>query len=196
VTEHPAAAKIRLRAELRERLARQSAAERDAKSERIVAALDAMPEVRAADPLVLHRPLPSEVSIDRLLALALARGQRVLAPRVAGQRLELVSVSFDTDWRRSALGVLEPHGRQASPFEDLRGVSSVIVVPGLGFDARRNRLGRGGGHYDRFIASARAIAPVLVVGVAYELQVVPEIPVEPHDQTVDRVATEMRVLAR
>ena len=74
--------------------------------------------------------------------------------------------------------------------------SSVIVVPGLGFDARRNRLGRGGRHYDRFIASARAIAAVLVVGVAYELQVVPEIPVEPHDQTVDRVATEMRVLAR
>ena len=196
MTEGPAAAKVRLRAELRDRLARQSASEREAKSERIVAALDAMPEVRAADPLVLHRPLPSEVSIDRLLALALARGQRVLVPRVAGQRLELVSVSVDTDWRRSRLGVLEPHDGKAFPFEDLRGVSSVLIVPGLGFDARRNRLGRGGGHYDRFIAVARAIAPVLVVGVAYELQVVPEIPAEADDESVDRLATEARILGR
>jgi 5-formyltetrahydrofolate cyclo-ligase len=196
VTEGPAAAKVRLRAELRERLARQSASEREAKSERIVAALDAMPEVRAASLLVLHRPLPSEVSIDRLLALALARGQRVLVPRVAGQRLELVSISVDTDWRRSTLGVLEPHEAKAFPLEDLHGVSVVIVVPGLGFDARRNRLGRGGGHYDRFIAVARAIAPVLVVGVAYELQVVSEIPAEPHDENVDRVATETRILVR
>ena len=196
MTEATAAAKVRLRAELRERLARQSASERKAKSERIVAALDAMPDVRAANLLVLHRPLPSEVSIDGLLALALARGPRVLAPRVAGQRLELVSISVDTDWRRSTLGVLEPHDGKAFPLEDFRGVSTVIVVPGLGFDARRNRLGRGGGHYDRFIAAARAIAPVLVVGVAYELQVVSKIPVEPHDESVDRLATEARILVR
>ena len=84
----------------------------------------------------------------------------------------------------------KPHGRQVSPFEDLRGASSVIVVPGLGFDARRNRLGRGGGHYDRFIASARAIAAVLVVGVAYELQHVPSIPAQPWDVPLWGAVTE------
>jgi 5-formyltetrahydrofolate cyclo-ligase len=187
---------MRLRAELRERLARHSAAEREAKSERIVASLDALPEVRAADLLVVHRPLPSEVSIDRLVALALARGQRVLAPRVAGKHLELVSVSFNTDWRRSTLGVLEPHKGEAFSLEGLHGVSTVIVVPGLGFDARCHRLGRGGGHYDRFVAVARAVVPVLVIGIAYELQLVPEIPVEHHDESVDRVVTEARVLRR
>ena len=191
-----AGAKVRLRAELRERLARQPAAERDAKSERVVATLDAMTDVRTADPLVLHRPLPSEVSIDRLLGLALARGQRVLAPRVAGNRLEAVPISFDTDWRRSTLGVLEPHGGAAFALETLRGASTVIVVPGLGFDAHCRRLGRGGGHYDRFIAVVRALAPVLVIGVAYELQIVREIPVERHDERLDRVVTEARVLAR
>jgi len=189
-----AAAKVCLRAELRERLARQPVADRERKSERITTTLDALAEVRSADRLVLHRSLPSEVSIDRVLALALARGQRVLAPRVDGPHLELVELEFETAWRRSTLGVLEPSKGRSLPLEELRDGSSVIVVPGLGFDERCRRLGRGGGHYDRLLAMARAAGPVLALAVAFELQIVPEVPTERHDETVDRVVTEERVL--
>jgi len=189
-------AKVRLRAELRERLARHPLAERERKSATIAGKLDALPDVLGASRLVVHRPLPSEVSIDPLLAHALGRGQQVLAPRVAGSRLELVVVEYETEWRRSTLGVLEPAKGKSFSLEELAEGSPVIVVPGLGFDERCRRLGRGGGHYDRFVAMARAAGRVLVIAVAFDLQIVPEVPTERHDETVDRVITEARVLAR
>jgi len=189
-------AKVRLRAELRERLTRHPLADRERKSETIAATLDTLPEVRGADRLVLHRPLPSEVSVDQVLASALGRGQQVLAPRVDGRRLELVLLEFDTEWRRSTLGVLEPAKGRSVKLEELRAGSSVVVVPGLAFDEQCRRLGRGGGHYDRFLSMARAAGSVLALAVAFELQIVPEVPTERHDEPVDRVVTEARVLTR
>lgn len=64
----------------------------------------------------------------------------------------------------------------------------LLLVPGLGFDARGNRLGQGGGFYDRVLAAAGPETEI--VGVAYAVQCVPELPVEPHDQPVHRVVTE------
>jgi len=192
VTAAVAAAKTLLRAEARLRLARAGAADREAKSRAIVERLDALPGVRGAERLLLHRSLPSEVATEALLATALARGQRVFAPRVAGRRLRFVEIDYDTRWRRSTLGVFEPESGSEIDFAE---ASLLVVVPGLAFDERGHRLGRGGGHYDRFLAEARAANDVEAIAVAFELQIVPEVPAEAHDQRVDRVVTEKRTIA-
>ncbi len=66
----------------------------------------------------------------------------------------------------------------------------VIFAPTLAFDRQGGRLGQGGGYYDRLIASLRANGPLLVIGLAYAGQEVPEVPMEPHDQRLDAILTE------
>ena len=68
----------------------------------------------------------------------------------------------------------------------------VVVVPGLAFTAGGQRLGQGGGWYDRFLARTRA--DCLKIGVGFEVQVVDELPTEAHDVTLDLVVTEAGVV--
>ncbi|MBI3768992.1 MAG: 5-formyltetrahydrofolate cyclo-ligase [Deltaproteobacteria bacterium] len=70
----------------------------------------------------------------------------------------------------------------------------LLIAPGVGFDAFGRRLGRGRGYYDRAIAALRDAGDVVIVGVAYDAQVVDALPQDPWDQRVDLVVTERRVL--
>ena len=197
MSEAAASLKARLRALVRERLASVAAPDRVAKSERIVARLDALDAVRAAPVLLVHRSLPGEVATEALLAAALGRHQRVFAPRVDGPHLRFVRVAFETRWRQSTLGVLEPEAGDPLAPADLRRGRGVVVVPGLAFDESGARLGRGGGHYDRFLREARGTAPIEAIAVAFELQIVAEVPRLDHDERVDRIVTEEReIIAR
>jgi 5-formyltetrahydrofolate cyclo-ligase len=64
----------------------------------------------------------------------------------------------------------------------------VLIVPGLAFDSSGGRLGQGGGFYDRLLA--RADGGAMTVGVAFGLQILPDVPQGPTDQNVDAVITE------
>jgi 5-formyltetrahydrofolate cyclo-ligase len=184
--------KTRLRALARERIASVSASDRMAKSERIVARLEELDVVRAARVLLVHRSLPSEVAIEALFAAALGRDQRVFAPRFDGPRLRFVRVARETRWQCSTLGVLEPEAGDPLEMADLRKDGGVVVVPGLAFDEAGERLGRGGGHYDRFLREARRMARIEAIAVAFELQIVAQVPHLEHDERVDRIVTEER----
>jgi len=110
----------------------------------------------------------AELDPAPLLARLRKVGARILLPRVDGPALV-----FEDD----AAALTRP---------------DVVIAPLLAFDARGNRLGQGGGHYDRAIATLRADGhPLVVIGLAYAGQEVPELPAEPHDQRLDAVLTEM-----
>lgn len=66
----------------------------------------------------------------------------------------------------------------------------ILIVPLAGFDARGNRLGYGGGFYDRSLEALRRAGPVLALGLAFEAQRLPTIPTEPTDQPLDLIVTE------
>ncbi len=68
----------------------------------------------------------------------------------------------------------------------------VVIAPGLAFTAARERLGQGGGWYDRFLADARADRTV--IGVCFIEQIVDALPTEPHDISMDIVVTDRGVL--
>ena len=82
------------------------------------------------------------------------------------------------------MGVLQPLARSPGLFPDL------VVAPLLGFDARGCRLGYGGGFYDRTLRALRRDRPTLVIGFAFELQRLDEVPAGEHDERLDRVATD------
>ena len=68
----------------------------------------------------------------------------------------------------------------------------LLIVPGVAFDLQGNRLGYGGGYYDRFFERLRPGVPL--VALAFELQIVRQVPVEPWDRRMDWLVTEKRVI--
>jgi 5-formyltetrahydrofolate cyclo-ligase len=80
-------------------------------------------------------------------------------------------------------GIGEPTG---PIWTDLDAIQ-IIIVPGVAFDRSGNRMGRGRGFYDRMLKST---VGALKIGIAYDFQMLDEIPVEPHDVKMDRIITE------
>jgi len=80
------------------------------------------------------------------------------------------------------------------PAEDISVFPTVLIVPLVGFDAGCNRLGYGGGYYDRTLEKLRAEVPVRAIGFAYAAQELPPLPLEPTDQPLDAIVTERGVL--
>jgi 5-formyltetrahydrofolate cyclo-ligase len=165
-----------------------------ATASRVIAArLDTLPELAAAGRIVAYAATGREVDLDEWLRGRLRAGVGVLLPWVEGMDLRLGAIGdLDGDVEPGWRGVREPRHAPGGAGEDPAGVDAA-VVPGLAFDRAGRRLGQGGGHIDRLLARLPEGCPV--VGVAFEVQVLPEgmIPVEPHDVAVRVVVTEAAV---
>ncbi|HVF62695.1 MAG TPA: 5-formyltetrahydrofolate cyclo-ligase [Casimicrobiaceae bacterium] len=123
---------------------------------------------------------------------ALEAGKRVGIPRVdkAARTLRLHQVvDVDADMTTGAMGIPEPLADR--PLIDPQAIDWVLV-PGVAFDAAGQRLGYGGGFYDRLLPLLKPETP-RIVG-AYELQIVDEVPAGAHDARVHMIVTERRVI--
>jgi 5-formyltetrahydrofolate cyclo-ligase len=87
---------------------------------------------------------------------------------------------------RGPFGVRQPRG-QAAPVQP-----DVILTPLLAADKRGYRLGQGGGHYDRLLAGLPDRGAVMVIGVAWDIQIIDHVPEDPWDMALDAVATPAR----
>jgi 5-formyltetrahydrofolate cyclo-ligase len=165
----------------------RSEASRDAVSR--LTALDAW---RTARTVMFYMPLAREIDPAAAVEAALAARKRVLVPRIdiRARTMEAVTIEsldpsgFETD----AIGTLTPRDGTVVPPDDI----DLVVVPGMCFDESGWRLGRGAGYYDRFLRRLRPSA--VRVGLAFDLQVLDEVPVEPHDVRMHYVVSEGRTL--
>ena len=177
---------------LRERLlaARAVHGALGAASDAVCAALRSRPEVGPGTVLLGYAATSREVAIDAALASWLALGATVCLPWVRGADLGVAAVAdlgpaLSAGWR----GLREPaEPRREIPPEALE----LIVLPGVGFDLAGNRLGYGGGHFDRLLA--RVPTAALRIGVALDEQVVERLPTEAQDEQVDLVVTPTRTV--
>ena len=97
---------------------------------------------------------------------------------------------YDRDLAPGYRGILEPPAGSRRLVE--AGQIDLYLIPGVAFDPRGYRLGRGLGYYDRCLAGVKNAATVCAL--AYELQLVDRLPVEQHDIRVDLIVTEQRVI--
>jgi 5-formyltetrahydrofolate cyclo-ligase len=193
--EIEAAVRARAKAELRRRVravrAKLPPEARAARSAAVVERLRALPSYQAANCVALYVALRSEVDLGPLLADAASCGKRVALPRVeAGDRALALHAYLPGDpLEPSAFGVLEP--RPSAPRIDPADVA-LVVVPGLVFDERGHRVGYGAGYYDRLLPTLDRAARV---GVAFDFQLVAEVPDTAGDVPVDVVVTDRRVVS-
>lgn len=176
-----------LRAYMLARL-RENIPDRESRSREIESQVLALKEWDAARTVALFASLPTEPDTAGLIQNALAQGKQVVLPRICGQDLEWIRVkdSGGTRTRSTRFAQLEEPagGERIAP-----GKLDLVLVPGLAFGFKGERLGRGGGYYDRALAALPG--RVVRIGVCFHYQLHAEIPRETHDQAVHRVVSDL-----
>jgi 5-formyltetrahydrofolate cyclo-ligase len=170
----------------RDALARERAA---ASSEIIQRELLASKPYRDASAVILYAAIGNEVSTDRILSDSLASGRAIFYPRVdnATGTISARRIRAYSDLTPGAYGILEPTA--SSEVLDRISFAKVLVcVPGVAFGVGGQRLGRGGGHYDRFIGQLGREA--ISVGLAYSFQLLDRIPETDLDRRLNFIVTE------
>jgi len=121
--------------------------------------------------------LPSEPNVLPALHQAFARGAKIAFPIVDGDTIQVGAVASlsDEHFTVDSMGVKSPSAWTPIDMDAL----DIVLVPGVAFDARGGRLGRGGGFYDRFLA--RLHARTHTVGVSDARRIVESVPMEAHD---------------
>jgi 5-formyltetrahydrofolate cyclo-ligase len=161
------------------------------KSRLIQAQAIELPQYLAARAVALYSPIQNEVDTSEILGHALACGRKVFYPKAGeGNEAGFYQISSSDALAAGRFGIPEPDG--AHPLSDIDRNNLVAFVPGLLFDGRGNRLGRGGGWYDRMLA--RLDNQGVFVGLAYEFQVVAKLAAEKWDCKIHFVITENRVI--
>jgi 5-formyltetrahydrofolate cyclo-ligase len=147
------------------------------------------PEYLSSRSIALYASIQNEVRTDKIRDHALKQGKRIFYPVLrTGAVAELVRLESARELSLGPFGIPEPSGDEQFPDECQKDL--FVVVPGLAFDLNGNRLGRGKGWYDRLLKKLGK--NVVAVGLAYDFQIVDQVPVEPWDERVAYIFTETR----
>jgi 5-formyltetrahydrofolate cyclo-ligase len=143
---------------------------------------------RTAQHPCIYASVPGEAPTEALLEDCFLREIAVLLPRVNGEELELREVRGMDALVPGAFGIREPGGatRVATPTE-----TDCVLIPGVAFDATGGRVGRGRGFYDRLLAR---IPNVPRIALAWEWQLLEQVPVDSRDAKMDWLITPERIL--
>jgi len=149
-----------------------------------------------ADTVLCFLSMPHEIRTGSLIARARAAGKRVAVPRIEGDDIRFLLMPEEArGLSRDRWGIPVPDA-DWPPLLLAAAGRVLVAAPGLAFDRQGNRLGRGKGYYDRFLAGARQAAPDLtVIAVCFSEQVVPAVPHGAGDQPLDGIVTESETIA-
>jgi len=180
--------KTELRQKIRAALGKVSLAVRMAESLDLCARLE--PQLQSAHTILFYAPLPDELDVWPLLEKVLASKKVCALPafddRTQGYSARRVR-NLEADIITGKFGVAEPLPKcEEIPLDQF----DLVIVPGMAFDKRGSRLGRGRGFYDRILARASGVK----CGVAYDFQLLETIPTEPHDARVHFIFTPARCM--
>ena len=179
------------RRELRQVLASMSTQDRQEASQAICAHLSSIPSIATADTILAYLPLAEEVDLTYLLTAWIEESRTVCVPIVTWENKTMQAGLLPTLDGESLIerkyGLREPCDPQSVPVDTI----DVMLVPALGFDRGGGRLGRGGGYYDRYLNNHRS---PIVIGVAFDCQMLESIDREEHDQLMTAVVTPSGVI--
>jgi len=184
----PELTKEALRAEMRKKRDSMTVQEAAEQSKIICEKVAGLDKFKTARTVALYIPKGSEVDVKRLITKAIV-DKEVLVPITHAEtdqhEIEFVKFTTFDDLKSARFGILEPKTKTKPNHEP-----DVVVVPGLAFDLDLHRLGYGKGYYDKLFARLKTFK----IGVCFDFQIVDKIPRHEHDQRLDLVVSEKRVL--
>jgi len=175
--------KEQVRIKIVSKLRNQKEEERLKKSRKILTKFFRLDRVKKAKRIMFYIALDAEVKTDRMIEKALKMGKEIAVPACASKQCKIspCKMGLNVKLKRGPYGIYEPVTKKVISLSKL----DVVVVPGVAFDDRGNRLGRGKGYYDRFLT--RLPQKTYRVGLAFDFQILPSIPLSRHDTGVDKV---------
>lgn len=180
-----------LRKNVRKKLAGLSRAVAHAKSMAASKRLLALPEFDRASVVMIYLPLPGELDVTPIALRGWQEQKVIAAPKTSWDDRHIIPLeirSLETGLVTGNYGLREPADGEPIPLDML----DLVIVPGLAFDRKGNRLGRGAGFYDRFLASSHLRA--VTVGMAWREQIVEKVPVKKNDIPVHMLVTDEEAL--
>ena len=135
----------------------------------------------------------SEVQTKNMIEKSLAMGKNIFIPIMDDLSCNLkpsLLIDFDKELKKNSQGILEPK----QEFQRIYSAEKMdlIILPGIAFDLKGNRIGRGKGYYDRFLKGVKPFT--IKIALAFEIQIVKKIPLDLNDIPVDKVITEKRII--
>ena len=181
--------KKELRQRLRKILASIGPEELHTRSAEACRLLEEQPEYQRAEVAMVFFSLSTEVDTTPLILRAWQDRKRVLAPKVSWEQRRMLPIEIRSaaDIQEVRMGIREPIRGVPFPVGEI----DLVILPGLAFDSVGNRLGRGKGFYDRFLAHKDYHA--VSCALALEEQFVESVPVGPHDMPIDLLVTDKQV---
>lgn len=181
--------KQEVRKEMIQRRSALSKAEAKQKTKKIHQGLLEQDGVKQAQSILVYLNFGDEIDTRSLIDKWLGENRRVYVPVMKPKTRILVPVRIDHNFRdlpTNSFGIQEPplQGGETALLDDL----DLVIVPGLAFDREGNRLGYGGGYYDRLLPQLRVDAKTIAMGYAF--QVIEQVPVGPYDYPIQTLITE------
>ena len=182
--------KAQLRRELTDCLLAISPEQRSEKSRKACNHLISTAHFQEASTVMMFISLPHEVDTSEVILHAWQLGKIVAVPKVSWQQRHMIAVqinSLETGFSTAASGLRNPISGVPVPFGEI----DLVVTPGLGFDNKGHRLGRGAAYYDRFFANPELKAAKCGFGFAEQL--LDSIPTDDHDESIDMLVTDEQI---
>jgi len=173
---------------------RQTQAEIETKSRAIQNNLLALEQIKNHQYIFVYVSFRSEVATLMLIDALIKKGKTVIVPitRVQEKRLDAIHINNRaTDLIPGYCDIPEPTEELCKTSEIAPEEIETILLPGSVFDKRGGRFGYGGGYYDRFLAK---VPTANRIGLAFDLQIIDKAPLQEHDEILDLVVTESRVI--
>ena len=186
----PSNSKAVIRRQLREKLAQMTDTARHAKSLAACSLISASAEFQSARVVMLYLSMPLEVDTSPLALRAWQAGKSVVVPKVSWDQRRMLPTeitSLTSGLTTTSQGMREPMSGSPIPID----LIDLVIVPGLGFTNNGYRIGRGMGFYDRFLAQRDFIG--VSCGLAFEEQIMPDLPVLDHDVPLSMLATDQGI---
>jgi 5-formyltetrahydrofolate cyclo-ligase len=183
--------KTQIRADMKAFLKAISSEERHRRSHAACERLVATKEFRNSQMVMIFLSMPSEIETSNLAMRAWQEGKSVAVPRVdwENKRMDPLEVrSLDTGLQTTDLGFRQPITGTVVPLD----LIDMVVIPGLAFDLKGFRVGRGRGFYDRFL-SQQDFQGIRCALCYHEQLLTQDIPREPHDIPMDLIVTDKEV---
>ncbi len=164
----------------------------EAKSLKITESIIALPDFAKAETIACYVNKGSEVQTRPLIRKALAAEKKILVPIIKKDDPELIFSEIPSLYELSPgpFGIMEPNPSKRKPRDVSR--ADMVVVPGIVWDVYGHRIGWGRGYYDRVLKKLWKETPS--IGLAFDLQLIDEIPREQFDLPVKILVTESRVI--